>query len=381
MRKCRHFSECGGCRYQDIPYRRQLRDKKNKLKELLNSSGLSAKLKPINHAKKWYYRNKMEFSFSGQDQIVCGLYSKKVKRRLVDIKECLIFSYDAPAILKAVKNFAKEHNYSIYDKYSYQGFLRHLIVRETKFTKQLMVGLVTTSQQEFEAEKFVKNLKALKLKSEIKSIFRIVNDSWSDAVVFEKKELIYGRSFIQEKLGGLRFKIGIDTFFQVNPRLAVNFYKKIRKYAKVSKSVRVLDLFCGVGSIGLFLAKGAKFVWGVEMNNDIVDLSWENSQVNKIDNISFLTSDTKKFLNSQSMFYKGIDLLILNPPRSGLSNKIIRSILRLKPKTIIYSSCNPQALFKDLQGLNERYKLEFVEPFDFFPHTPHLEVLAFLKKV
>jgi 23S rRNA (uracil1939-C5)-methyltransferase len=163
--------------------------------------------------------------------------------------------------------------------------------------------------------------------------------------------------------------------------MSVNFYKKIRDYANLTKKQNVLDLFCGVGSIGIFLAASAKFVWGIEAAKAIVDMAWQNARENKVENISFIVSDVRRFLNTQKEFYKDADLLVVNPPRSGLSNKIIRAILRFSPKAIIYSSCNPEAFFRDLEGLKGAYKPDFIEPFDFFPHTPHLECLSLLKPV
>jgi len=380
MKICKHFQECGGCRFQDIPYPQQLAIKEDKIKDLASAYKIDTELRPINPSRTEYYRNKMEFTFADQGGIVCGLYSKVERRKVVDIEECLIFSPDLGKILKTIKDFLKEKKHSVYDKYSHQGFLRYLIIRETKFTKEIMIGLVTSNSETLEAEEFVAALTSLKLKSKIKSIYQIASDSFSDAVVFDKKELLYGKAFIEEKLGELTFRIGIDTFFQVNPYAIVDFYKKIREYANLSSSEQVLDLFCGVGSIGIFLARDAKFVWGVEREEEIVNIAWQNAKINKIDNISFFTAASRKFLNTQGAFYKNTDYLVINPPRCGLSLKIIRAILRLEPKNIIYSSCNPEALFRDLEGLLGQYSLDFIEPFDFFPHTPHLEVLSFLRR-
>ena len=380
MKICKHFSECGGCRSQDIPYQEQLGLKEARVKDLMGTLGIESELKPINYSDEWFYRNKMEFSFADQGGVVCGLYSKKEKRKVVDLEECFIFSADTPIILKAIKDFLKTKNHSVYNKYSHEGFLRNLIIRETKFTNQIMVGIVTSSSEAFDQKLFVESLTDLKLQSPIKSIYRIVNDSLSDAVIFEQKELLYGEPFIEERLDSLTFKIAIDTFFQVNPRMVVGFYNKIKNYLNLSDSQSVLDLFCGVGSIGIFLASSAKFVWGVELSKDIVDMAWQNAKANKIENVSFIASDTRKFLNTQGSFYKGIDAIVVNPPRCGLSNKIIRAILRLEPKIIVYSSCNSQALFRDLGGLIEQYSLDFIEPFDFFPHTPHLEALSILRR-
>ncbi|MDP2923432.1 MAG: 23S rRNA (uracil(1939)-C(5))-methyltransferase RlmD [Candidatus Omnitrophota bacterium] len=416
MQICKHFGQCGGCSFQDIPYETQLRSKEEKVKELMSMYGVEAEVKPINAYPQWFYRNKIEFSFgvhpvreqsvlpfSANDslnsqnnsehslkstifsngangKLACGFYKKGSHIELIDIEECLIFSQAAADILRAVKDFANSRNYPTYNKFTYKGFLRNLIIRETKFTKEIMLGLVTTSAESLDKKGLIKELISLELEAKIKSIYWIINDSWSDAVVFEKKELLYGEPFIQEDLDGLLFKIGIDSFFQVNPRAIKDFYAKIRTYANLKGEEKVLDLFCGGGGIGIFLAKTAKFVWAVEIEKAIIDAAWENAKLNSIENISFFASDTRKFLNSQAAFYKDIDVLVINPPRSGLSNKIKRAILRLTPKRIFYSSCNPDTLFRDLKEFSTDYKIDFIEPFDFFPHTPHVECLAALHK-
>ncbi|MCK5288428.1 MAG: 23S rRNA (uracil(1939)-C(5))-methyltransferase RlmD [Candidatus Omnitrophica bacterium] len=380
MKTCKHFGECGGCRFQDISYEEQLAEKENRIKELIKNSDLDIKLKPIQYSDPWFYRNKMEFSFADQGDIVCGLYSKNEKGKVVDIEECLIFSKDLKEILKAVKEFVRNKNFSVYNKYSRKGFLRNLIVRDTKFTNELMIGIVTTGCQDLDKEGFVNILEQAKLDNKICSIYWIVNDSLSDAVIFETKHLLYGDKFIKEKLGDFIFQIGIDSFFQVNPKMVAGFYQKMVDYTNVSAGKNVLDLFCGVGSIGIFLSPNAKSVLGVEVSEDIVDVACQNAKINNIDNIKFITADARRFLNLQAEPYKDIDILIINPPRSGLSNKITRAIKRLNPKLILYSSCNPDAFFRDLPSFWENYRADFVEPFDFFPHTPHMECLSILKK-
>ncbi|MDD3296897.1 MAG: 23S rRNA (uracil(1939)-C(5))-methyltransferase RlmD [Candidatus Omnitrophica bacterium] len=382
MKNCKHFGDCGGCRFQDIPYKEQLALKQKQVEELAAAIGAQSLVKPIQSGKEWFYRGKMEFTFRQQEDIACGLYSRRTKGKVVDIEECLIFSQDAPVILKAIKEFIKQKGYSAYNKYKHKGFLRNLVLRETKFTNQIMLGIVTTSNNSLDKEEFIKILLGLKLKSKIVSIYWIVNDSWSDAVIFEKKELLRGEPFIQETLGDLKFKIGIDSFFQSNPRMIASFYEKIGQYANVTNEKNVLDIFCGLGSIGIFLADKAKYVWGVEIAPEAIDLARKNAELNGKENITFTASDARKFLNTQGVFHRNkTDLLVVNPPRCGLSNKILRAIFRLNPKEIIYSSCNPKALFSDLQELTKGYSLESIEPFDFFPHTPHLECLTFLKRI
>jgi 23S rRNA (uracil1939-C5)-methyltransferase len=376
---CKHFGQCGGCSFQDIPYLEQLQRKEEKVKELIAAGGISTELKPINSYAKWFYRNKMEFGFSANSGLICGLYKKGNHREVVDIEECLIFSLDTGNILHKTKEFAKNKGYAHYNKFSYQGFLRNLVIRETKFTKEIMLGLVTTGQEALDKEGFVKALTSLKLYSNIKSIYHIVNNSWSDAVIFEKKDLLFGEPYIQEELGGLKFKIGIDSFFQTNPQGIKDLYAKIESCAGLTGNEKVLDLFCGAGGIGIFLSKRAKFVWGVELQKEIVEAAWQNAKINSIENISFLALDVRKFFNAQGSFHKDTEILVINPPRSGLSHKILRGILRLTPKNIFYSSCNPDTFFRDIKILSSSYKIKFIEPFDFFPHTAHLECLALLE--
>ncbi|MDD5194314.1 MAG: 23S rRNA (uracil(1939)-C(5))-methyltransferase RlmD [Candidatus Omnitrophica bacterium] len=394
---CKHFGSCGGCRFQNTPYSEQLKNKEARVKELMLASGLCAELKPINAYSEWFYRNKMEFTFSGEPMacgfgyrkpnhgpLACGLYNNALKRsekKVIDIEECLISCEYAGEIIQKIKNLALKEKYPAYNKFSYQGLLRHLIIRESKFSGDLMLGVVTTSRLKFDKEAFLKEILSLPFSGKIKSIYWIINDSMSDAVVFEKKELLYGEPFIIEKLDGLSFRIGIDTFFQVNPAAIKDLYAKIRGYSVLSQDESVLDLFCGAGGIGMALAPDAKFVWGVELHETIVKAARENAVLNNLNNISFFASDVRKFLNTQSAFHKNIELVVINPPRAGLSNKIIRAVLRLSPKRIIYSSCNPETLLRDLADLRKSYKLEFIEPFDFFPHTPHMECLAVLKRI
>jgi len=379
---CKHFGLCGGCSFQDVAYSVQAVCKEESVRELMSVYGINCELKPINSYPEWFYRNKMEFSFSErQGHLTCGLYKKGSHGELIDISECLIFSKDAGTILKAVKEYFTMKGHSAHNKFSHKGFLRNLIMRETKFTNELMLGLVTTSSEELDKEGFAEMLKKLKLNSTLKSVYRIVNDSCSDAVGFERKELLFGEPFIEEKLDKFKFKIAIDSFFQINPVAITSLYGKISDYAKCKTYEKVLDLFCGGGSIGIFLADAAKFVWGVEVSEAIVACAWQNAKENSIENISFFTADARAFLNTQGAFYRDIDVLIINPPRSGLSNKIIRAILRLSPKAIFYSSCNPDTLFANIRELSVSYKPEFIEPFDFFPHTPHLETLVLLNKI
>ncbi len=378
MNICKHFPSCGGCRFQDVSYSQQLADKQKKIRAFLDEAGIDTELKEINHFEPWYYRNKMEFTFSHDESgdLVCGLHLKTQKRKVFNATECLIFSPHTGMLLDCLRiSLAGQ---KAYDKFSHQGFLRHLIVRRTHFTNQLMLGLVTSSQGELDSEGLRKMLSALDNDVQINSLYWITNDSLGDAVTFQKKELLAGESFITERLGDLDFRIYIDSFFQVNPQGIKILYEKIRHYAGLNGTEKILDLYCGVGSIGLFLARDVQYVWGVELKQEIVENAKVNAEINNIDNISFICTDVRRFLGDCDI--SGIDIMVLNPPRCGLSKKIKRKVLRLKPPRIFYSSCNPQSLCDDLKDLSESYRVQFVEPFDFFPHTPHVECLTFLER-
>jgi 23S rRNA (uracil-5-)-methyltransferase RumA len=379
MKLCRHFSECGGCKFQDIPYQEQLRRKESEIKEMIDFFQLDTELRPINHYQEWFYRNKMEFTFAydTEQNLICGLHKRQETRRVLDVKECLIFSPWIELILDTFKDFLRG-KYPAYNKFTHQGFLRHLVVREAKFTNQIMIGIVTTSKMNLDQKGFLERILSLKFSPQIKSVYWIINDRVSDAVVFEKKELLYGEPFITEQLDDFNFRIFIDSFFQTNPFGIRDLYQKIVDYANLRGVEQVLDLYCGVGPIGLFLAKKAKFVWGVEVKREVVDNAFINAEINNVQNISFICEDVKRFLAKRCI--SEIDVMVINPPRCGLSKKIKRYILEVAPPLIFYSSCNPQTLFIDLRDLSGRYKVKFIEPFDFFPHTPHLECLAVLNR-
>lgn len=379
MNICRHFGKCGGCTFQDVPYQEQLRNKEKLLKELCVSHELGVELKPINSFQEWFYRNKMEFTFAvdEQEKLICGMHKKKEKRKIFDLSECLIFSERIGELIEEVTGLFKG-KYAFYNTCTHKGFLRHLIVRETKFTNEIMIGLVTTSECDLATEDFLQCLLRLSFGSQIKSVYWIVNDSFGDAVTFEKKTLLYGDPFITEELNAYRFRIYIDSFFQTNVYGIKTFYAKIFRYAHLSGIEKIIDLFCGAGGIGIFLAEKARFIWGVELKEEIVKNARANAELNKIENISFICSDSRKFLATRDV--SDIDIMVINPPRCGLSKKMKRRMLSVSPLTIFYSSCNPHTLCADLKDISSHYRIAFMEPFDFFPHTPHMECLSLLRR-
>ncbi|MBD3245673.1 MAG: 23S rRNA (uracil(1939)-C(5))-methyltransferase RlmD [Candidatus Omnitrophica bacterium] len=381
--QCRHFGVCGGCRWQDVPYCGQLIRKRQYVQDLFREAGFSCAVPPVAPSPQWYYRNKMEFTFAQEGgRVTCGFYHRTKKRTVVDLSECKIFSPDAGPILETVKEFVREKGYPAYNKYTHQGFLRNLIVRETKRGKELMVGIVTTGQGKLDAGGFVNALRRCGTRGRVVSVYQVKNDSWSDAVVFEQKELLFGDAMITEEILGMKFHVGIDSFFQVNPAAAECFYRRIRERVSGSGdgTAQVLDLFCGAGGIGLVIAPHVGRVHGVEVQEAIVDAARKNARENGVRNISFTVFDTRRFLSFHGREYRGADYVVLNPPRNGISKKIARGVLRLESPAIIYSSCNARTLVRDLSWLRDWYRIDWVVPVDLFPHTPHLECVAALSK-
>lgn len=377
---CKHFGLCGGCSLQDKDYLSQIKAKEQRLSDILNKFGIKTQLKPTVLSEPYYYRNKMEFTFFSysEGKIGLGLHRRGKNLQLINLEECLIFSEDIGEILAFIRDFFQKQGCSVYNKLNHKGFLRHLIIRESKLLNERMVVLVTTSEGTFNQDEFVTLLKKISKKN-IVSVYWVINNSWSDAVVFQEKKLLFGSEFIQEKLGNFVFQIGPETFFQVNPKSVEKLYRKLDEYLSLKGQEKILDLYCGVGSIALNFARQAKFIWAVELSPSAIFLANKNAQNNNISNVSFICEDTRKFL-AKAKITEGIDYVIVNPPRGGLSKKVRSRIININAKKIFYSSCNPKTLIEDISFMNQDYKIAFLEPFDFFPHTPHIEVLAMLEK-
>jgi len=382
---CKHFSQCGGCSFQDIPYEDQLKNKQQLTVELLSEFTAKENIHQIQPSPdQWFYRNKMEYSFSRDietKQIVCGLHRKDVRRAIVDMQECLIFSEDTAKITKVMTDYANKHELTFYSTYGRKGFLRYIVIRKSVAQRSLMINIVVTSQGELDREELLEGFKDLDLEYDLKSVYLTVSDALSDAVVPEKVELLWGDPFIVETVCDLNFKITPFTFFQVNPPALENFYPHLREIVDIKKTDTVLDVYCGVGTISSVIASECKFVWGIEYSEDAVNDAFENAKLNNITNMSFIAGDARKVLAESMQNFKGkIDLLIVNPPRSGITPKTVKKLISVGSSRIIYSSCNVKTCAENIAQFSQAYDLQYVKPFDFFPHTRHFEVLTVLKR-
>jgi len=386
---CSVFPKCGGCAWQTIPYEEQGRIKEELVKEMLAHIGkLETPLLPILLSPQYiYYRNKMEFSFGldEKNEPIVGMHERGFFSRIVEIKDCILLSPESNKILLFFSQFARNFNLSVYNPKTHLGLLRHLIIREGKNTGERMVNLVTTSHPsppttwvswtDDLVHQFSTFLQRENI--EVHSLLHTINDRVSDIAVGEKTNVMKGRSYITERIDNLLFKISPYSFFQTNSSATAILYKKISELVVPQKEMSIIDLYCGTGGIGIYLAKEAQIVIGVDSFPQAIKDAKENAKLNDITNTGFYTAEIKNFISEMVKRKDGVDVMILDPPREGLNPKIIKGISLIRPKKIIYVSCNPATMVRDLAMLGKfNFKINNIQPIDLFPHTPHIECIA-----
>jgi 23S rRNA (uracil1939-C5)-methyltransferase len=375
---CRHFGVCGGCRFQDYAYDRQLASKEAQVRDALERLGRFQEppLDPIVPAVQEYgYRNKLEYSFSsGEDALVLGFHRAGRWDEVIDVEECLLTTDVGNAIREAVKRWAREEGLEPYDQDTGAGYLRHLVVREGRNTGQVLVVLVTAPGERFDADFLVETLTAI---PEVRSIHWAVNDRPAEVTNLPTR-LLWGEESIEEELCGLRFRIRPNAFLQTNTAMAEVLYGLARESAGLTGSETVYDLYCGTGTIGLSLAASATSVWGVEISEESVACAIENAALNGIENARFFAGNVGQSLEELAEKAGPPDVVIVDPPRAGLAGKALRRTGALRAPRVVYVSCNPTTLASDLAVLRDDYGyvLERCSPVDMFPHTPHIESVS-----
>lgn len=380
---CPHFGRCGGCTYQSLDYSAQLELKEKQVKEILDNAingeyqfdGIIGS--PVNE----HYRNKMEFSFGDEvkdGELALGLHKRNSTYDIVTVDGCRIIHDDFCKILMCTLEYFKERNVRYLHKLTHEGYLRHLLVRRTYKTGQILVDLVTTTQETHDLDGWKKALLNLSLEGEIAGILHTYNDSLADAVVNDSTELLYGKAYIEEELLGLKFKISPFSFFQTNSLGAEVLYSKAREYMGTTKDKVVFDLYSGTGTIAQILAPVAKKVVGVEIVKEAVDAAVENARLNGLTNCEFIADDVLKALDN---IEDTPDLIMLDPPRDGINPKALSKIIDYGVNNIVYISCKPTSLARDLQMLQERgYRVEKACLIDLFPGTYHVESVVLLSQ-
>ncbi len=383
--RCAHFGACGGCRFQHVDYGAQLELKARHLRRTLEEAGIggaSPALRPATPSPDLYgYRNKMEFAFGEKyGELALGLRekvtaSRQIYRRTLPLRECPIFGPVVERVFPVFVAFAEENGLEGFEPATRKGHLRHLVLREGKRTGELMAVLVAAELPEAGLPALAARLAAAA--PELRSFVHVTNTRGSDLVEFERTELVSGAPFVEERLGGLSFRVYPPTFFQTNTAGAELLYGRIREEAPLTSHSRVLGLYCGSGAIELSLAGAVANVTGVDSEPRNIANAVENALVNGIENAAFVPGTVEAYLDGP--LREPADVVVVDPPRVGLTAKALRRTIALGAPAVVYVSCNPASLARDLLAFAEAgYRIASLSPFDFFPHTPHLETLAVL---
>jgi len=385
--RCAHFGACGGCRFQHVDYATQLELKVRHLRRTLEEAGIAgaaAVTRPIAGSPDLYaYRNKMEYAFGEKHgELALGLRekvtsSRQTYRRTLPLRECPIFDPVVERVFPVLTEFARGHGLEGFEPATRKGHLRHLVLRQAKRTGDLMAVLVTAGLPEVDFAALAGRL--AKAAPELRSFVHVTNSRGSDLVEFERTALVAGAPFIEERLAGLSFRIYPPSFFQTNTAGAELLYGRLRAEAPLTKDSRVLGLYCGSGAIELSIAGAAGRVTGIDSSAANIANAVENALVNRIDNVAFVPGTVEALLAEPRR--EPADIVIVDPPRVGLTAKALRRTIALGAPAVVYVSCNPASLAQDLRGFVEAgYGIASLSPFDLFPHTPHLETLAILAK-
>lgn len=377
---CPVIGKCGGCQYVDMPYKAQLKRKQKQAEMLLKEYG---KVKPIiGMEEPAHYRNKVHavFAFQKGRGIVSGIYQEK-SHRVVPVENCLLEDQKAGEIIRSVRELAKSFKLKAYDEDSGYGLLRHVLVRVGHITGEIMVVLVLGSPILPSKKNFVNEL--CKLHPEITTILINVNNKRTSMVLGEKEQVIYGKGYIEDELCGRRFKISAKSFYQVNSVQTEALYAKAAEYAQLTGKETVVDAYCGIGTIALAVAGQAGKVIGVELNKDAVRDAVTNAKINQIKNADFYQNDAGHFLTQMADAGEKVDVVFMDPPRSGSTEEFLDALIRICPKRIVYISCEPETLARDLKYLTRKsgYRVREITPVDMFPFTGHVECVVLMSRV
>ena len=388
---CSLFPACGGCMYQTMSYEEQLKMKENQIRSLLDEAIAAAGQTDSEgnadycfegiqgSPKEFAYRNKMEFSFGDEYKdgpLSLGLHKKGSTYDVLTASDCKLVHEDLTRILNCVLNYFQERKTPYYRKMSHEGYLRHLLLRRSESSGEILVCLITSSQREEPLETLVQQVLGLSLEGNIVGFLHIINDSLADVVQSDETRILYGQDFFYETILGLRFKITPFSFFQTNSKGAEVLYSAARDYIGETKDMTVFDLYSGTGTIAQILAPAAKEVVGVEIVEEAVEAARENAAANGLDNCRFLAGDVLKVLDE---IPEKPDLIVLDPPRDGVHPKALPRIIAYGVDRMLYISCKPTSLARDLGVLiPSGYRVEKVRLVDMFPQTVHVETVVLL---
>lgn len=379
---CIHFGRCGGCISQQVPLPLQRTFKEEEVQKLFRQNDLSMGeyLGVVGEKEQYEYRNKMEYTFGDavrDGELNLGMHLKSMKNSVLNTEECILVSEDFRKIHAFTIEYFRKLDLPYYRVMRQEGYLRNLLIRRGVQTGELMVNLVTTTQRDVDLTPYKEGLLALALRDELVSILHTENDNLADAVHVDKLNVLYGRDYITERLFDLTFKISPFSFFQTNTKGAEVLYEEVRKLIGEEKN-EIFDLYCGTGTIGQIVAHKAKKVTGVEIIEEAVEAANENAKINGLAHVHFIAGDVKDVIETLE---GNPELIILDPPRSGVHPKALSYVHDFGAKEIIYVSCNPKTLVIDLKVLvSEGYEIIKTKIVDLFPNTPHVETVVLLER-
>lgn len=377
---CKHFGICGGCRYQNLSYEQQLDLKKHQVEELIEKSGLSFAIEniygsPITEG----YRNKMEFTFGDEEKdgpLALGMHKKNSFYDIVTLEDCRIVDPDFNVLLQAILKYFKEKGETYFHKIRHEGFLRHLVMRRSVKTGDILINLVTTTQSRLDESEFVNMILSQKIDGKVVGILHTLNDNLADVVQSDETKTLYGQDYFYEYLYNMRFKISPFSFFQTNTLGAEVLYDQVREYVGETKDKLVYDLYTGTGTIAQMLAPVASKVVGVEIVEEAVEAAKKNAVDNHLDNCEFIAGDVLKVVDNLT---QKPDILVLDPPRDGIHPKALRKIINFNVDEMVYVSCKPTSLMRDLLVFKEAgYEVKRCCLVDMFPGTVHVESIVLL---
>jgi 23S rRNA (uracil1939-C5)-methyltransferase len=398
---CKHFGTCGGCKWQMLPYPKQLQYKQQEVEQNLRRIGkvdLPEILPIMGGDETVHYRNKLEFTFSNKryltndeightdistQQNALGFHVPRIFDKVIDIETCFLMEDVNNRIRNTIRSFALENTFSFYDIREHTGWLRNIIIRLCS-TGELMVNICLNYDEEADRTKLFDHL--LKEVPEITTLLYTINPKWNDSIYDLTPQVYFGKGYAIEKLAtgsdgeDFEFKISPKSFFQTNTKQAEKLYTVTREFAALTGNEIVYDLYCGTGSIGIFLSKNAKKIIGVEVIEEAIADAKENAALNQISHAEFFAGDVIKICNDDFFAQHGRpDVIITDPPRAGMHEKLVNKLLEIAAPKIVYVSCNTATQARDLGLLSEKYQVEKIQPVDMFPHTHHIECVVLLK--
>ncbi|MCL4108681.1 UNVERIFIED_CONTAM: hypothetical protein GTU68_006999 [Idotea baltica] len=394
---CQHFEDCGGCKWQHLNYPAQLQEKERIVQDAMRRIA-KVEVKnwsPILSAPaSFFYRNKMEFSFSNQrwktksevqngdiitdSQEALGLHPPKFFNKVVQIEECLLMDSFCDQVRNFVGDYARKHQLEFYDPVKHTGFLRNMIIRNTTLGEWMLV--LSFAYEDRERREALQEAVKMKFES-ISSFHYVINKKMNDTLFDQEMKLVAGKPYIEERFDNIHFKIRPKSFFQTNPVQAKHLYDIVKDFADLQKNEIVYDLYTGTGSIALYVAQNCGTIVGVEEVPDAIEDAKDNAEFNMISNAHFYVGDVKNVFTAELLERHGHpDCVITDPPRAGMHADVIHSLLSMRPAKIIYISCNPATQARDIQMLSADYSVEKMRPVDMFPHTNHIENVALLRR-